>query len=118
MKCPNCGAEVTGNFCEYCGSEMVKEPTVINITNNYYSDNQTQNQGQTQQQPQVVYVERTIEEQPKKKGNLVWWILGWLCIFPIPATILLYRKKMNNTAKWIIIACIWLFYILLGVSSS
>jgi TM2 domain-containing membrane protein YozV len=40
MKCPNCAAEVTGRFCEYCGSEMKQDaPQVINITNNYYSDN-------------------------------------------------------------------------------
>lgn len=39
MKCPNCAAEVTGRFCEYCGSEMKQDaPQVINITNNYYSD--------------------------------------------------------------------------------
>lgn len=39
MKCPNCAAEVTGRFCEYCGSEIKQEaPQVINITNNYYSD--------------------------------------------------------------------------------
>lgn len=44
MKCPNCNAEVTGRFCEYCGSELPKEKTVTNITsnsktiiNNYYS---------------------------------------------------------------------------------
>ena len=35
MKCPNCAAEVTGRFCEYCGSEMKQDaPQVINITNN------------------------------------------------------------------------------------
>lgn len=34
MKCPNCGAEVTGAVCNYCGSEMPKQP--INIINNYY----------------------------------------------------------------------------------
>lgn len=36
MKCPNCGAEAKGKFCEYCGSEMPKEKATINITNNYY----------------------------------------------------------------------------------
>ncbi len=34
MKCPSCGAEVTGAVCSYCGSEMPRQP--INITNNYY----------------------------------------------------------------------------------
>ena len=38
MKCPNCGAEATGKFCEYCGSEMPQEKTTVNITNNYYGD--------------------------------------------------------------------------------
>lgn len=49
MKCPSCGAEGSGLFCEYCGSEFPKEKTAksvnqtgqINqggktIINNYY----------------------------------------------------------------------------------
>lgn len=39
MKCPSCGAESQGKFCEYCGSEMPKETPVVNITNNYYGQN-------------------------------------------------------------------------------
>lgn len=38
MKCPNCAAEVRGNFCEYCGSEMPQEKSTVNIVNNYYGD--------------------------------------------------------------------------------
>ena len=38
MKCPNCGAETKGKFCEYCGSEMPQEKVTVNITNNYYGD--------------------------------------------------------------------------------
>lgn len=38
MKCPNCAAEVKGNFCEYCGSEMPQEKSTVNIVNNYYGD--------------------------------------------------------------------------------
>lgn len=34
MKCPNCGAEVNGSFCSFCGTEMPKQP--VNIINNYY----------------------------------------------------------------------------------
>lgn len=36
MKCPNCGAEVTGAFCTFCGTEMSKQP--VNIVNNYYGN--------------------------------------------------------------------------------
>ena len=34
MKCPSCGAESSGTYCEYCGSEMPKTPIVVN--NNFY----------------------------------------------------------------------------------
>ena len=44
MKCENCGAETKGEFCEYCGSEMPKDKAVVNITNNYYSSNTSQQQ--------------------------------------------------------------------------
>lgn len=39
MKCPNCGAEVSGKFCEYCGNEMPQEKPAVNITHNYYTNN-------------------------------------------------------------------------------
>ena len=42
MKCPNCGAESTGRFCSFCGSEMPQQP--VTIINNYYGDNITNNQ--------------------------------------------------------------------------
>lgn len=42
MKCPNCGAESQGKFCEYCGSEMPQEKSTINITNNYYNGSVSQ----------------------------------------------------------------------------
>ena len=42
MKCPSCGAEAKGKYCEYCGSEMPKENVVINITNNYYGGTEKQ----------------------------------------------------------------------------
>ena len=36
MKCRNCGAEATGRFCSYCGSEMPQQP--VNIVNNFYGE--------------------------------------------------------------------------------
>lgn len=38
MKCQNCGAEIQGEMCEYCGSAVSQEKTTVNITNNYYGD--------------------------------------------------------------------------------
>ena len=42
MKCQNCGAEVQGKYCEYCGSEMPQEKSTVNITNNYYNSSVSQ----------------------------------------------------------------------------
>ena len=44
MKCPSCGAETQGDFCEYCGSEMPKEKSTVNIINNYYGGTAPQEQ--------------------------------------------------------------------------
>lgn len=39
MKCPSCGAETnSAKNCEYCGSELPKNNSSINITNNYYGN--------------------------------------------------------------------------------
>jgi|GEM_PF-4891981 len=53
-------------------------------------------------------------QQPKKKGSLILWILGWIFFFPIPVMILIWRKK--NTWKLPVkIAVTVIFWILLFV---
>ena len=43
MKCPNCGAESSsGKICEFCNSELNSEKSVVNITNNYFENNNAQ----------------------------------------------------------------------------
>ena len=54
---------------------------------------------------------------PKKKTWL--WVLGWLCIFPLPLTILLLRKKeMKPPVKYGIIAASWILYFIIGFAGS
>lgn len=105
MKCPNCGAETTSKICEFCNSEMPKEEsqTIINITNNYYPSEQTSK-----------------STTPERKKSPIWlWVLGWICIFPLPLTILLFRKKeMKPALKYGIIAIAWIIYIIIGLSGK
>ena len=117
MKCPSCGAEAKGKFCEYCGSEMPKENVVINITNNYYGGAEKQQSNKVQD---------TTKSKPqnatKSKGKIskrTWWILGWIFIFPVPITILLLRnKKMKPAVKYSIIAVMWLLVFVIGITNN
>lgn len=111
MKCPNCGAEAKGKFCEYCGSEMPKEKTTISITNNYYVGTEKPQNGKSQS---------TANSQVKGSKKHTWlWVLGWICIFPVPLTILMLRKKnMKPAVKYGIIAVAWLLFFAIGASGN
>ena len=53
--------------------------------------------------------------QPAKKRRTVWWILGWIFIFPVPATILIYRsEKLPVWMKVLYIVLVWGLYVLIG----
>lgn len=111
MKCPNCGGESTGIFCEYCGSEMPKEKTTINITNNYFV-----NSGKDME-PEQKTAPKVSTQKPKRKTWL--WVLGWICVFPVPLTILMLRKNnMKPIAKYGIIVAAWLLFFVIGFSGK
>ena len=171
MKCPSCGAETQGKFCEYCGSEMPKENSTVNITNNYYGGAAPQEQTEvdnnvgkcpkcgnskitfkrervgtaTQSRSRKNYIGTGRQGQSvsqsayrtvgvcqncgytwnpnatnKGSGKKTWlWVLGWICIFPLPLTILLLRKKdMKPAVKYGIIAVAWLLFFVIGMSGN
>lgn len=111
VKCPNCGAEAKGKFCEYCGSEMPKEKTTINITNNYYVNAEDKPHKKDS---------KSVKATTKNKKKRTWlWVLGWICIFPLPLTILMLRKKnMKPAVKYGIIAVAWLLFFAIGSSGN
>lgn len=106
MKCPHCGGEVSGECCDYCGSELKKDPQpIIHITNNYYGTPAPEEK--QDDSPNVT-------QKPNKK--LVWWILGWIFIFPLPLTVLLMRNKnMSPWLKYSIVAAVWIVWLTIGV---
>lgn len=57
-------------------------------------------------------------DSEKKSSGKTWlWVLGWICIFPLPLTIILLRKKnMKPAIKYGIIAVAWLIYIIIAAS--
>ena len=55
---------------------------------------------------------------PKKRNTLLW-VLGWLCVFPLPLTILLLRKKeMAPGKKYGVIVAVWSVYLIMAAVAS
>lgn len=148
MKCPSCGAETSGKFCEYCGSEMPKGKVVgkcpkcgdANVsfkrervgtaTQSRSHKNAFGNGRNGHSVSQTAY--RTVgicqscgytwnpNGGTQRSGKKTWlWVLGWICIFPLPLTILMLRKKnMKPAVKYGIIAAAWLLFFAIGSSGN
>ena len=147
MKCPSCGAETNGKFCEYCGSEMTQQPKAgvcpkcggNNVT---FKRERVGTATQSRSQKNVIGKGRTSQSVSQsayrtvglcqscgytwnpnggsKSGKKTWlWVLGWICIFPVPLTILMLRKKdMKPAVKYGIIAAAWLLFFVIGSSGG
>lgn len=49
----------------------------------------------------------------------MWWVLGWIFIFPVPLTILILRSKtLKPVLKVLIIALAWIVYIAIAESAD
>ena len=144
MKCPNCGANIKdgSKFCEFCGSSitanMKRDQEYVNKagcpkcgSSNIKFDREKQREIREKKGTAVVrstvgfcrdcgYTWHTAgsSNQPKKKKTWLW-VLGWVCIFPLPLTILLLRKKdMKPAFKYGIIAVAWIIYLLIGLGGN
>ena len=140
MKCPSCGAEIgTSKVCEFCGStittEMQREAEQLRKEGcpKCGSSNITfrrENQGEVRGKNQKAVIHRTVglckdcgftwypneQEAPVRKRKTWLWVLGWICIFPLPLTLILLKKKdMKPAIKYGIIAAAWLVYALIGI---
>ena len=122
--CPKCGANLRIDadrkqaFCEYCGAQIliddeVQHLQIDNAESAGYAFEKGRQRAQNEAQATRAY---TYQPAPKKKSKIVWWVLGWIFIFPIPLTIIIARKKKLKTGvKVTIIIVAWLIYLLIGI---
>lgn len=149
MKCPSCGAETNGKFCEYCGSELPKDKVNVGVcpkcgnSNITFKRERVGTATQRTSHKNLIGTGRTgqsVSQSAYKTVGLcqncgytwnpnagsggskrkTWlWVLGWICIFPVPLTILLLRKKdMKPAVKYGIIAAAWLLFFVIGMSNN
>lgn len=123
MRCPNCEASLKINpetkecFCEYCDSRFILEDEKLmsyeeySNTHNYtYGNQQSYTGNDNTGYPR--YDNPPYTPEPRKKRRTWLWVLGWIFCFPIPATILINRKKdWNPAVRIILIVFLWLLYI-------
>ena len=123
-KCLNCGAsidvtETTDKIvCEFCGSafELENENSQVNADYNSEADGYNFELGRQRAINETIR-ENEIREQKKK--NLVWWVLGWIFIFPIPLTVLIYKnEKWSKSVRIILIIALWVILCVFSVLSE
>ena len=86
MKCPNCGAEGNGKFCQHCGSKMPEKPAEVpttiagavhGIVTSVVGEVGKQLEYQRDHADEIAERKRKEEEQKTKETNKV---LMWLAI--------------------------------------
>ena len=143
MKCPNCGAEIgTSKSCGYCGTQisldMQREQEQLNkqgcpkchSTNIQFN---RENQGEVRDRYSKQIIHRTVGfckdcgytwypniTNNKTTDNMFWWLLGWIFFFPVPAMVLIWRKKNTWDTKKKIIATVifWIIIFIIGLANS
>lgn len=127
--CPKCGADLRVDadrqsaFCEYCGAELliddeVQHLQIDNAESAGYAFEKGRQRAQNEAQAQRYYASQP-QPAPKKNKKMVWWVLGWIFIFPVPLTIIIARnQKLKTGAKIGIIAAAWVVYLLIGIGSG
>ena len=122
--CPKCGAnlrvdaDMQSAFCEYCGAELLIDDEVqhLQIDNEESAGYAFEKGWQRAQQEAQMPMEYSAPLAPKKNKKMVWWVLGWIFIFPIPLTILIARnQKLKTGAKIGIIVAAWIVYLMIGI---
>ena len=130
--CPHCGAPLQVDpkaqqaVCEYCGMttliESSKQQTakIDSEREGYlFEKGRLRAQSEQAQKPIVQQVRYEYVSVQKKKRHTFWWIMGWIFIFPLPATVLIVRsRKLHWIIKTILILIVWGLYLAIGLSGS
>lgn len=131
-KCPQCGANMVFNsssqkvVCEFCGLTLLVDEGItsvkcVNAEEAGYNFEKGRMRARAEfanTAPVVHHVHHYEYSTPepveeKKPRNLWWlWLIGWLVVFPLPATILILRaERMGWFWKFVLIIGVWEMYL-------
>ncbi len=134
MICPHCGGalEISSTTkqakCPFCNSVIVIDDEVRHVQfDNTEKAGYDFEKGRMKARQDAINKQIAVEqarvkaqqEAERKKKNLVWWVLGWIFIFPVPLTILIVRsKKLKLVWKIVLITALWITILLMGALSD
>ena len=129
--CPHCGAPLQVDpkaqkaICEYCGMttliENNKLPTIEMDSERegyIFEKGRLRAHSEHVQIPIVRQVQYEVVPAQKKKRHTIWWVMGWIIIFPLPATILIVRSKLHWVWKTLLTLSVWVMYFIIATSGS
>lgn len=126
MVCPNCGAALQADAdknkltCSYCGNSLLVDDEVQHIQYDNAEDagyqfEKGRQRAQAEQRMNNISTS-TVTYQPSKPNYTWLWVVGWICCFPIPITVLVARSKsLTVKGKTIIIAVMWTVILIVGI---
>lgn len=132
MKCKNCGnvlklePEQKDIDCEYCHAKYKLDDEVQHIKYDDmeqagYEMEKGKIRARKEAKEEIEYEkqlrQQAIKEEEMRKKNLKWWILGWIFMFPIPLTILIWRSKWDKNKKIICTIALWVIILIIGYAS-
>lgn len=115
MKCPNCGAEVTGKVCEYCGTTINRKAVCPECGSQHIRFDRGY-QG-TLRIPIGVCRDCGCEWDlrecvtPEIQTKFILLFFGFIFCFPVPVTYLIWKsEKFTDKVKYILIGVLWAAY--------
>ena len=135
LTCPGCGrqmglsADGKQASCPFCGSHALidderKHIVYDNAEQAGYEFEKGRQRAKAETGQQVQQVLVTYDDaggyalQPQKKRKTWLWVLGWIFIFPVPATILIQRINLNVVTRIFLIILVWVLYFAIAGSGG
>ncbi len=133
--CPKCNAHMKVDAenkqvkCEFCGAAFMIDDQVQHVRYDNAEEagyqfekgrQKAQAEAYQEQFQQPVYTIPVPQQPVKEKKHTVLWVLGWLCCFPVPVMILIWRKKntWSTKVKIIVTVIFWVALLLIGSANN
>ena len=129
LTCPNCGSRLkvdkeTGEcVCDSCGGSFFLDDEAQHVQYDNaeeagYQFEKGRQKAMSESVPRVQYVNTQQQSTPKKTKLPLWvWVILWLVFFPFTAIYVVYKSKLPEKVKAVLIIAIALFCLYAAITN-